>query len=148
LRKPTQTIRPPSGKSSLWRLISHLSLNHLSLVQEGTEALKQILRLYDNAQSSFSQGLIDSILEVSSKPDFARVSTESGISFAKGTRVELRLDESQFSGSGVFLFASILEHFLGLSASLNSFTQLVVSTPQRKEVLHKWMPRAGRRILV
>ena len=148
LRKPTPAIRPPSGKASLWRLISHLSLNHLSLVQEGTEALKQILRLYDNSQSAYSQGVIDSILQVNSSPHFARVASENGISFARGTRVEVQLDESQFAGGGVFLFASVLERFLGLSASLNSFTQLVVTTPQRKEVLHEWMPRAGRRILV
>ena len=35
------------GKSVLWRLVSHLSLNYLSLVQEGKDALQEILRLYD-----------------------------------------------------------------------------------------------------
>jgi len=60
----------------------------------------------------------------------------------------LQLDESQFVGGGAFLFASVLERFLGLSASLNSFTQLVVTTPQRKENLHEWLPRAGRKILI
>jgi type VI secretion system protein ImpG len=63
-------------------------------------------------------------------------------------RVELELDEDQFVGSGAFLFASVVERFLGLYTSLNSFTQLVVSTSQRKEPLHEWQPRAGRRILV
>jgi len=148
LRKPTSTIRPPSGKGALWRLISHLSLNHLSLVQEGTEALKQILRLYDIGQSAYSQNVIDSILRVTSSPHFARVSSENGVTFARGNRVELQLDESQFVGGGAFLFASVLERFLGLSASLNSFTQLVVTTPQRKENLHEWLPRAGRKILI
>jgi type VI secretion system protein ImpG len=148
LRKPTPTIRPHSGKASLWRLISHLSLNHLSLVQEGTEALKQILRLYDYGQTASTQNLIDSILQVKSSPHFARVSSEQGISFARGTRIELQLDENHFVGSGAFLFACVLERFLGLSASLNSFTQLVVTTPQRKGVLHEWMPRAGRKILL
>ena len=148
LRKPTPVVRPPSGKAALWRLISHLSLNHLSLVEEGTEALKQILRLYDTGQTAYSQNHIDSVLQVKSKPHFARVSSENGISFARGTRVEMHLDESQFVGSGVYLFASVLERFLGLSASLNSFTQLVVTTPQRKEVLREWMPRAGTKILI
>ncbi|HEX8891961.1 MAG TPA: type VI secretion system baseplate subunit TssF [Terriglobales bacterium] len=148
LRKPTQTIRPPSGKGALWRLISHLSLNYLSLVQEGTEALKQILRLYDIGQSAYSQNVIESILRVESSPRFARLSTENGITFARGTRVEMQLDEGQFVGGGAFLFASVLEKFLGLSASLNSYTQLVVTTPQRKESLHEWPPRAGRKILV
>ena len=83
-----------------------------------------------------------------SRRHFARVSSWDGISFARGLRVELELDEDQFVGGGVYLFASIIERFLGISASLNSFTQLVVTTPQRKDVVHEWQPRAGRRILV
>jgi type VI secretion system protein ImpG len=148
LRKPTPPVRPSSGKGTLWRLISHLSLNYLSLVEEGKEALQQILRLYDIGRSAYSQNVIDSIIRVQSRHHFARVSSESGINFARGTRVEMELDEDQFVGGGVYLFAAVIERFLGLSASLNSFTQLVVTTPQRKEMLHEWQPRAGRRILV
>jgi type VI secretion system protein ImpG len=148
LRKPTPAARPAMGKGTLWRLISHLSLNYLSLVEEGREALQQILRLYDIGRSAYSQNVIDSIIRVRSRRHFARVSSESGINFARGMRVEMELDEDQFVGGGVFLFACVVERFLGLSASLNSFTQLVVTTPQRKEMLHEWQPRAGRRILV
>jgi type VI secretion system protein ImpG len=166
-RKPTQPIRPPVGKSAFWRLISHLSLNYLSLVesdkngpesaeesaagdspQQGKDALQQILRLYDFGRTAYSQNVIDSILRVRSRRHFARVSSWDGISFARGLRVELQLDEDQFVGSGVYLFASIIERFLGLSASLNSFTQLAVTTSQRKDVVHEWPPRAGRRVLV
>jgi type VI secretion system protein ImpG len=148
LRKPTVPVRPPSGKSALWRLISHLSLNYLSLVEEGREPLQQILRLYDIGRSAYSQNVIDSILAVRSQRHFARVSSDTGITFARGVRVELDLDEDQFVGGGVYLFASLIERFLGLSATLNSFTQLVVNTPQRKEALQEWPPRAGRKILV
>jgi type VI secretion system protein ImpG len=147
LRKPTPPVRPSTGKGTLWRLISHLSLNYLSLVEEGREALQQILRLYDIGRSAYSQNVIDSIIRVQSSRHFARVSSESGINFARGMRVEMELDEDQFVGGGVFLFACVIERFLGLSASLNSFTQLVVTTPQRKEMLHEWQPRAGRRVL-
>jgi len=148
LRKPTATVRPPGGRSALWRLISHLSLNHLSLVEEGKEALQQILRLYDYARSTYSQGVVESILQVQSRRHFAGIASDEGISFARGTRVQLELDETRFVGGGAFLFASVLEHFLGISASLNSFTQLIVTTPQRKGPLHEWQPRAGRKILV
>jgi type VI secretion system protein ImpG len=51
-------------------------------------------------------------------------------------------------GGGVYLFASVLEHFLGHYASLNSFSQLVATTRQRKEVLREWAPRAGQKILM
>jgi len=147
LHKPTQTQRPASGKGALWRLISHLSLNYLSLVQEGTEALQQILRLYDFSQSAYSQNIIDSILRVESTPKFTRLTSELGITFARGMRVRLHVDEQQFVGESAFVFASVIEHFLGLSASLNSFTQLALTSEQRKDFLHEWQPRAGRRIL-
>jgi len=148
LRKPTPTTRPSMGKSAFWRLISHLSLNYLSLVEEGREALQEILRIYDIGRSAYSQNVIDSILQVSSRRHFAPVTSENGIALARGTRIALELDERQFVGGGVYLFAAVLELFLGLSASLNSFTQLIVTTPQRKEALREWQPRAGRRILV
>ncbi|MGH9575654.1 MAG: type VI secretion system baseplate subunit TssF [Candidatus Acidiferrales bacterium] len=148
LRKPTPAVRPASGKSTMWRLISHLSLNYLSLVEGGRDALQQILRLYDIGRSAYSQNVIESILRVHSAKHFTRVSGNNSITFARGTRIEIELDESQFVGSGAYLFAAVLERFLGLSVSLNSFTQLAVTTPQRKAPLHEWQPRAGRRILI
>jgi len=148
LRKPTPPVRAPVGKSALWRLISHLSLNYLSLVEEGKEAFQQILRIYDFGRTTYIQSIIDSIIKVQSRRHFARVSSENGITFARGTRIQLELDEDRFVGGGVYLFASVLERFLALSASLNSFVQFTVRTPQRKEILHEWPPRAGRKILI
>jgi len=148
LRKPTAPVRPPMGKSVLWRLVSHLSLNYLSLVQEGKDALQEILRLYDVGRTAYSQNVIQSILNVQSRPHFARLVSEQGVSFARGLRIEMEIDEDQFTGGGAFLFAAVLERFFALAASLNSFTQLSVTTPQRKEGFHEWEPRSGRRLLV
>jgi len=148
LRKPTPALRPPTGRSSLWRLISHLSLNYLSLVSEGKEALQEILKLYNFTHSSHSAKLVEGILRIKSRPHFARVLSENGVTFVRGTRVDVELDEDNFVGGGVYLFASVLEHFLGLYVTLNSFSQLSVSTRQRKEVLHRWPPRAGTKILL
>ena len=58
------------------------------------------------------------------------------------------LDEEKFVGGGVYLFSSVLEHFLAQYVSMNSFSQLAVTTRQRKEVLREWEPRAGNRILL
>jgi type VI secretion system protein ImpG len=60
----------------------------------------------------------------------------------------MEFDEEQFVGSGVYLFASVLEAFLGLYVSMNSFSQLRAKTRQRKELLKQWPPRAGQRILM
>lgn len=148
VRKPTPALRPPTGRSSLWRLISHLSLNYLSLVSEGKEALQEILKLYDFTNSSHTVKQIEGILQLKSRPHFARILSENGITFARGTRVEIELDEDNFVGGGVYLFASVLDHFLGQYVTLNSFTQLSVSTRQRKEVLRQWPPRAGTKIML
>jgi type VI secretion system protein ImpG len=148
LRKPTSSIRPPSGKSSLWRLISHLSLNYLSLVDEGREAFQEILKLYNFTGSAYSEKQIDGITSITSARHFARLISENGITFARGTRVELELDEEMFAGGGVFLFSSVIERFLAEYVSLNSFSQLAVRTKQRKEPLKEWPPRAGQTILM
>ncbi len=148
LKKPTSTLRAPVGKGALWRLISQLSLNYLSLVSEGKPALQEILRLYNFTDSTYLEKQIEGISELTSRKHFARVVSENGIAFVRGTEVEVLFDEEKFVGGGVYLFASVLEHFLGLYASLNSFSRLVARTEQRKEVLRTWPPRAGQAILL
>ncbi len=148
LRKPTETIRPPIRKAVHWRLISHLSLNYLSLVEGGRGALQEILRLYNFTDSRSLERQITGITGLTSQRHFARVVSEHGISFARGIRVNMEFDEEYYVGNGVYLFASVLEHFLGLYSSLNSFSQLVTRTKQRKEVLRAWQPRAGQKLLL
>jgi type VI secretion system protein ImpG len=148
LRKPTPTLRPPMGRDALWRLISHLALNYLSIVEEGREALQEVFRLYNFSDSADLDKQISGIVGVSSKRHFARINSESGISFARGTQVQIEFDEEDYAGGGVYLFGAVIDHFLGLYASLNSFSQLVVKTRQRREVLRQWPPRAGQAILM
>jgi type VI secretion system protein ImpG len=150
LHKPTAPIRPPMGKAVMWRLISQLSLNYLSLVEsgEGRHALQHILQLYNFTDSPVGRKIIEGVVDVQSERHFARVVSDTEISFARGTRVKMLLDEELFVGNGVYLFASVMEYFLGLYCSLNSFSQLVVSTKQRKEILREWPPRAGRKVLM
>ena len=156
LRRPTPTLRPPLGHATLWNLISHLSLNYLSLADEGVgengangrEALQELLRLYNFAGAAHLRNQISGINKVESQRQFSLVSSGPGISLARGTRVQMDLNEELFAGGGVFLFSSVLEHFLGLYASMNSFCQLNVTLQQGKEVLREWPPRAGNSILM
>ncbi|MDQ2667959.1 MAG: type VI secretion system baseplate subunit TssF [Gemmatimonadota bacterium] len=143
LIKPTRVIQPSLGNGQTWRLVSQLSLNYLSLVESGAEALRETLRLYDFAESAIARKQIDGIIGVESAATFARIVTDHGLTFARGRRVEIELDEEQFTGSGVFLFGTVLERFLGLYASMNSFSVLSATTRQRKRPVHEWPPRAG-----
>jgi type VI secretion system protein ImpG len=148
LVKPTDTLRPPIQKHARWRLISALSLNYLSLVDEGVEALREILRLYNFTGEAYAEKQIDGLASLSSKRQFARVISPNGVSFVRGTQAELTFDEEQFAGGGVFLFAAILERFLGLYAGMNSFSQLAARSLQRNEALKRWPPRAGQKVLI
>ena len=147
LRKPTETLRPAAGRSSQWHLISHLSLNYLSLVSEGKDALQQILRLYNLSESTFNATMIDGITDLKSESVFARVVTGGEIGFARGLKVTMELDEEKFVGGGAYLFARVVEHFLAQYATINSFSQLVVRSRQRKEAWRQWAPRSGQKIL-
>ena len=148
LTKPTTVSRPRMGRGAQWRLISHLSLNYLSLVDGGREALQEILRLYDFSGSPVVRQQIAGILDVRSRRVVGRPNSMPWNGFCRGLEVTVDFDEEHYVGTGVYLFASVLEHFFGLYSSLNSFTQLVARTRQRKELLKRWPPRAGEQILL
>jgi type VI secretion system protein ImpG len=107
------------------------------------------LRLYNFTDAPAAERMIDGITNITSRPHFARIVSDNGIFFARGTRVEVELDEDQFVGGGVYLFASVIEQFLAHYVSLNSFTQLAAKSKRRRgEALRTWPPRAGQKILV
>jgi len=150
LTRPTATFRPALKHGALWRLISHLSLNHLSLAdyEEGADALREILKLYDFADSAETRSMIDGILSVRCRRVVGRTGGQVSAGFCRGIEVNVHLDEERFAGSGVFLFASVLERFLGLYCSINSFSKLVVTTNKREGELRRWSPRAGETVLL
>lgn len=148
LKKPTEAARAPLRRSAHWRLLSHLSLNYLSICEGGREALQEILQLYDFWGSTAIQRQITGITDVRSRRVVARPPSMGWNGFCRGLEVTIEFDEEKFVGSGVFLFASVLEKFLGLYSSLNSFSQLVAITKQREEPLKRWPPKAGDQILL
>lgn len=151
LTKPTATLRPPLRRGTQWRLISHLTLNHLSLVNSGggsPDALQEILFLYDLTGSPVARKQILGIKSVNSRPVVRQTGSRIGSGFVRGLETTIEFDEEQYVGSGLFLFATVLERFLGLYASINSFNQLVVKSKQTEGVLKQWPPRAGQQIVL
>jgi type VI secretion system protein ImpG len=148
LRRPTPSYDPPTGRGQLWRLISQLSLNYLSLEEDGRGALQEILRLHNFTDSSSLENQITGISRLTAKPHVALTRSHFGITPARGTQVEIEFDERQFVGGGLFLFANVLERFLGCYTSMNSFCQLVAYSSQRKEAVREWLPRAGSKTLI
>ena len=151
LTKPTETVRPPQRRAVQWRLISHLNLNYLSLLESerGTpEALQEILHLYNFNDSTVTRQQILGITGIESRKVVRRIGGHIGAGFVRGLETTLTFDEENFVGSGMFLFACVLERFLALYASLNSFNQTVVRSEQREEDIKHFVPRAGEQVLL
>lgn len=144
---PTETIRPRLKDQAYWRLISHLSLNHLSLleVDDAAESLREILRLYNLPDSRSGNLMLEGLVDVRARRIVSRIGGSLSAGFGKGTGIELTLDEDKFSGGGHYLFAAVVDRFLGLYSSINSFTQTVVRTRQQEGEFCRWPPRTGER---
>ncbi len=157
VQSPSLPLRPPLRRGSYWRLVSHLCLNHLSLSNtiEGRESLQEILRVYDlsdpgsdRQRSMVARQLIEGITAVSSRRVTGRLPGAGVEGFCRGMEVTIEFDEEKYVGSGVFLFASVLERFLGLYTTINSFTKLIAGTKQGEGVLKTWPARTGDQQLI
>ncbi len=143
LRRPSRPQHFARDRGVLWRLISHLSLNHLSLSGTGVDALKEMLNLYNLPRSAINKRLLDGIHEVEYRPSTVYLSGKPFANFVRGIEVRLAVDETHFVGSGLYLFASVLEHFFALYVQVNSFAQLVIVSARTHEELIKCPPRNG-----
>jgi type VI secretion system protein ImpG len=143
LRKPTMSHRFECGRAAHWRLISHLSLNHLSLADGGLEAFQEMLTLYDLPRSPTSQRQIGGIVGIAHKAANAWLPGNPFACLVRGIEVRLTIAEDAFVGSGIDAFAHIVERFLGLYVHANSFTQLVVVAQKSGEELLRCAPRSG-----
>lgn len=150
LGKPTRQIDPPLRGQALWRLISHLSLNYLSLGNDtqSLTALREILKLYSFLDPEQTYQQISGIREMSCRQVVRRIGTDAWKGFCRGIEATLVFDEQMYVGSGSFLLAAVLNRFLPLYASVNSFTQLIIKSKQREGIWKRWEPVAGEQIVL
>jgi type VI secretion system protein ImpG len=141
---PTATLRPSNRKDSAWRLVSHLTLNHLSLVddQSGAETLREMLRLYDFRDAPETQAMIDSVRSVRARRGTARAPDSAMGALCRGLDITIEFEQRGPSAS-IFLLAVVLERFVAHYASINAFTRLTATVHGRAGVLRTWLPRAG-----
>jgi type VI secretion system protein ImpG len=145
LTAPTPNLRAATRKEGAWRLMSHLTLNHLSLVDQagGPEALREILRLYDFRDAPETRAIIASLTSVRATHGAARAPVRSMGVLCRGLDITVEFDDARASAAGVFLLASVLERFVAHYASINAFTRFTATLKGRPGVLRTWPPRAG-----
>ncbi|HEY2730983.1 MAG TPA: type VI secretion system baseplate subunit TssF [Polyangia bacterium] len=146
------TVPRPShahGDTS-WRLISHLSLNYLSLVDSGPgagepgAALRELLSLYGDVADATTRKQIEGVRSTASAGVTRALPVPGPVTFGRGLEVTLTCDEASFEGAGLFLFGAVLDRFFAKYASINSFTETVLRSVQRGEIM-RWPTRAGLR---
>jgi type VI secretion system protein ImpG len=120
----------------------------LSLVdnsaEEGAAALRSLLKLYCEYSDAAITRQIEGLLSVSSKSIVRRVNTKGPIVFGRGLEITLHFEEAAFEGSGLFLFGTVMEQFLARYVSINSFTETVITSTDRGEII-RWPARTGKR---
>ncbi len=156
---PVKSIRCVSGAPTVprpslaegdaaWRLISHLSLNYLSLIDStdgrGAAALCQMLRLYCNNNDPASEKQAQGVKSVSSEPIVRRFAGDGTFALVRGLQITLTLDDHAYEGTGAFLMGAVLEQFFARYVSINSFTQTIVNTVDRGRIM-EWTARPGQR---
>ena len=121
---------PPTGDRFQWRVLSHLAPNYLSLLN--AEILRGSLALYDWTDGELNRRRIDAITDVQHR--LVQKLMRGGAQ--RGVEIIVTIDSGRFAGDGdLQLFGGMLNRFLGLYASLNLYTKLViVSQPTGRRI--------------
>jgi type VI secretion system protein ImpG len=131
-----------------WRLVNLLSTNHLGLVERGAgrnaEALRETLSIFAEMADSVTERRIRGVRHIDSRPIVRRIRQRSGVGVARGVEITVTIDEKAFEGTGAFLLGAVLDRFFAEYSGFNHFTQTVIRSVDRGEIM-RWPPRMGTR---
>ncbi len=148
VRAPTAPVQPPLGKNLLWRLLSHLFLNYLSVAD--AQNLRSMLKLYIFTETKDRAAVLSNTQRVDGIRDLTVQASDRFVKgqLLRGQEINVRIDRQGFTGVGdLYLFGSVLDVFLGNYAAINAYTRLTVEDTSGKERM-TWPIRLGDRILL
>jgi len=140
---PSAQSQPRLDGDSRWRLVSQLTLNHLSLVEgpQALDALKEILYLHNLRDEASALRQIEGLLQLSCERVIGHVGADAWRGWRNGLEVQLQLDPQHFVGSSAVLFSAVLAQFFSLYATANRFVRTVLM--QSDKEVKAWQPQAG-----
>jgi type VI secretion system protein ImpG len=148
---PSYPRASPAFGDTAWKLISHLSLNYLSLVdrepESGAQMLREMLTLYADPNDSGATRQIDGVRSIRYRPVVRRMPVAGPISYGRGLEIALTLDDGAFEGSGILSLGAILDRFFARYVSINSFAQTRLQSVVRGDI-KTWPVRAGSRPII
>ncbi len=156
---PTRPLEPPTAAfeskeeevstgDAAWRLVSMLSFNALGLVEPagggGAKALREMMILFADLSDNSTDRKIRGVRSVDLRSIVRRLRQPEGAAAARGLEITVVMEEKAFEGSGAFLLGAVLDRFYAEYVAINRFTQMVVRTVERGEIM-RWPPRIGLR---
>jgi type VI secretion system protein ImpG len=152
-RSSLATLEPQDGGpwgDVAWRLIGHLALNYHSLVDgpddRSADALRSLLELYAGTAEPQIARHVEAVRSISTRKVTRRLPGGGPIAFGRGLEIHLELVEGVFQEGSPFLLGSVLETFFRRYVTINSFTETVLGTPERGQIM-RWPSAIGTRSL-
>lgn len=146
LTQPTLDLHPKGFASTrttkreenfLWRLISHLSLNYMSIAT--IDSLKGVLELYDWTGTDTNRRRIAGLRSVSWAPK--EIIHRSSV--MRGVELTIEVQDGHFADEGdLCLFGLVMSEFFSMYATINSFIHLTIVT-KPSEQRYQWQPMKG-----
>ncbi len=129
-----------------WRLISYLSMSHFALdvgdAKDVADAVREILSLFVDPLDTTTEAQLRGLLTVMTRPIIRSIRRGDGYFAARGIEVKVTMDDAAFEGSGIILLGAVLDRFFAEYASVNSFTQTVIVSSDRGQIV-AFPPRTG-----
>ena len=143
LRSPHAQSLPALGGASRWRLVSQLTLNHLSLVEgeQALAALKEMLSLHNLRDEAAARRQIEGLAGINSVRIVERVGSDAWRGWRNGLEVRVSLDPQHFVGASPLLFSGVLANFFSLYANTNRFVRTVLLLGDKE--IKTWRPQVG-----
>lgn len=133
-----------------WSLVSQLSLNYLSIAGDeparAAAALRSMLALYGPSGDTGWSKQLDGLTALQARQVVRRLPMGGPLTFGTGIEVTASLDDMAFQGGSAFLLGCLLERFFARHVALNTFSETVLRTSTRGEVM-RWPARLGDQAL-
>ncbi len=144
LKRPSLPYYFEQNKQEQWRVISHLSLNNMSLMKgDAVSHIKELLELYNLPKSKENQIIIDSIKNIQFSTTQKLVDSKPFPLFVRGLKVQLDIDADIFRGHSLYIFSQLLAHIFNLKVNMNSFVDVSVFDANSQQELYQCVQNVG-----
>ncbi|MEJ2899019.1 type VI secretion system baseplate subunit TssF [Acinetobacter sp. NS-4] len=149
LKRPTKPYYFEQNKKEQWRIISHLSLNTLSLMKgDAISHIKELLALYNLPKSKENQQIIDAIKKIDFSLTQKLVEAQPFPLFVRGIKVNVVIDSQIFKGHSLYIFTQLLSHIFNLKVQMNSYVDLVICDSNTQQELYQCVQNVGGKKLL